>query len=335
MSQKKRYHIHISLVRNENVNLENALEYALSTDYFLTWDLLATHTNFVEYSRQQIDQCDYMIFILGNDYGHLSLSGVSYLHLSYIYASSKRVPMIALVNTQPSQHELLRQRLDLFNLVIKEQGSRAIHFDQTHDGVPDCVRMLEEIKEKFPRSGWVKDTLPLRTLPTDASGDLKSFFVSDRFHIRNSVQPALTASSLERDQKPPELEVRPTQVTPKALNEALLVNYTAHAFEDGNLREISAAYTFSWGNIVQMLQALPQPFTSNMMLTQINDALKDAAMAEALKISPKIHAVSRCQISNIDYQWIKSQLVKKQWLVSVKEERSIRELWQINIIVQA
>lgn len=49
MSQKKRYHIHISLVRNENVNLENALEYALSTDYFLTWDLLATHTNFVEY----------------------------------------------------------------------------------------------------------------------------------------------------------------------------------------------------------------------------------------------------------------------------------------------
>ncbi|MBR7513758.1 hypothetical protein KC219_26715, partial [Mycobacterium tuberculosis] len=69
---------------------------------------------------------------MGNDYGHLSLSGVSYLHLSYIYASSKRVPMIALVNTQPSQHELLRQRLDLFNLVIKEQGSRAIHFDQTH-----------------------------------------------------------------------------------------------------------------------------------------------------------------------------------------------------------
>ena len=70
-----------------------------------------------------------------------------------------------------------------------------------------------------------------------------------------------------------------------------------------------------------MLQALPQPFTSNMMLTQINDALKDAAMAEALKISPKIHTVSRCQISNIDYQWIKSQLVKKQWLVSVKKEQ--------------
>ena len=195
--------------------------------------------------------------------------------------------------------------------------------------------MLEEIKEKFPRSGWVKDTHPLRTLPTGDNGDLKSVFVSDRFHIRNGVQPALTDSSLEGTQQSPEAEARPTQVTPKALNEVLLVNYTAHAFEGGNLQEISAAYTFSWGNIVQMLQALPQPFTSNMMLTQINDALKDAAMAEALKTSPKIHAVSRCQISNIDYQWIKSQLVKKQWLVSVKEERSIRELWQINIIVQA
>lgn len=335
MSQKKRYHIHISLVRNENLYLENALEYALSKDYFLTWDLLATNTNFVEYSRQQIDQCDYMIFILGNDYGHLSLSGVSYLHLSYIYASSKRVPMIALVNTQLNQNELLRQRLDLFNLVIKEQGLRVIHFGQTHDGVSECVRMLGEIKEKFPRLGWVKDTRSLSTLPAAASGDLKSMFVSDRFHIRNGVQPALTDSSLEGTQQSPEAEARPTQVTPKELNEALLVNYTAHAFEGGNLQEISATYTFSWGNIVQTLQALPQPFTSNMMLTQINDSLKDAAMAEALKISPNIHAVSRCQISSIDYQWIKSQLVKKRWLFSVKEERSIRELWQINIIVQA
>ena len=54
MSQKKRYHIHISLVRNENVNLENALEYALSTDYFLTWDLLATHTNFVNTAANKL-----------------------------------------------------------------------------------------------------------------------------------------------------------------------------------------------------------------------------------------------------------------------------------------
>ena len=50
MSDKKRYHIHVCLVRNENSHLEDAIAYALSADYFLTWDLLPTHKSFVEYS---------------------------------------------------------------------------------------------------------------------------------------------------------------------------------------------------------------------------------------------------------------------------------------------
>lgn len=332
MFQKKRYHIHISLVRNDNVYLEDALEYALTTDYFLTWDLLATNDNFVEYSRQQIDQCDYMIFILGNDYGHLSLSGVSFLHLSYIYAASKRVPMIALVSTQPSHSEQLRQRLDLVNLVVKEQGPRAIYFNQQSNGVPECVRLLNDLKDKFPRTGWIKDT---QTTPTASNIDLKSVFVSDRFHIRNQTHPSATLSDLASEKGANEPPIRPTQVTPTELNETLVVNYTAHAFEGGSLREISAAHTFSWGNILQALQSLPQPFTNNMMSNQINDLLKDVAMAEALKISPKIHAVSRCQISNIDYQWLKNLLIQKRWLRSVKQDKSIRQLWQVNIGVQA
>lgn len=335
MFQKKRYHIHISLVRNDNVYLEDALEYALSTDYFLSWDLLATNDNFVEYSRQQIDQCDYMIFILGNDYGHLSLSGVSFLHLSYIYASSKRVPMIALVSTQPSQNEQLRQRLDLVNLVVKEQGPRAIYFNQQSNGVPECVGRLNELKDKFPRTGWLKDTQTTPTASVASNIDLKSVFVSDRFHIRNQTHPSATLSGLASEKITNEPPVRATQVTPAELNETLVVNYTAHAFEGGSLREISAAHTFSWGDILQALQSLPQPFTNNMMSNQINDLLKDVAMAEALTISPKIHAVSRYQISNLDYQGIKSQLIEKKWLVSVKENKSIRELWQINIVIQA
>ena len=101
--------------------------------------------------------------------------------------------------------------------------------------------------------------------------------------------------------------------------------------------EKSAQLIHLAGAILCKCQALPQPFTSNMMLTQINDALKDAAMAEALKISPKIHAVSRCQISNIDYQWIKSQLVKNNgWSRSKKSEVSascgrLTSLYKLNL----
>ena len=84
-------------------------------------------------------------FILGNDYGHLSLSGVSYLHLSYIYASSKRADDC--VSQYQAEHmSYYVNSLDLFNLVIKEQGSRAIHFDQLWWRAWLCAHAWEKSK---------------------------------------------------------------------------------------------------------------------------------------------------------------------------------------------
>ena len=77
-------------MRNEHPEFENALQLALSDEYFLTWDLIAHPSQFMDYSKQQIDRCDYLLFVLGTGYGHLSPSGVSNLHLSYIYANTKR-----------------------------------------------------------------------------------------------------------------------------------------------------------------------------------------------------------------------------------------------------
>ena len=329
MSDKKRYHIHVCLVRNENSHLEDAIAYALSADYFLTWDLLPTHKSFVEYSRQQIDQCDYMLYILGENYGALSPSGVSYLHLNYIYAATTRIPMVALISSQASKNDTSRQRWDLFNLVNKEQGNRTVVYYTVEEGIKDAMRLFDELKTGSSRLGWVRGrhavseiSKPNHPLKNTATTEESALTVT----LAEKPQPSTTTNTAHIG-----VILPPIKVPVDVLQQKVLVNYSAHAYEGGNLRDIMAAHTFTWGEIIGLLQALPQPFTNDMMLRQLNDSLKESALIEASKVSAKVHAVSRCQLSAVDYQWLKNQLIERQWLVSAKEEKSLRELWRINV----
>lgn len=53
------------------------------------------------FARRQIDDCDYVVILLGSQYGEQSVSGVGYMHLEYIYAVSKQKPIIVFMHEQP------------------------------------------------------------------------------------------------------------------------------------------------------------------------------------------------------------------------------------------
>lgn len=309
MPIKQRYHLHVCIVRNEHPEFENALQLALSDEYFLTWDLVASPSQFMDYSKQQIDRCDYLLFVLGSGYGHLSPSGVSNLHLSYIYAMTKRKPMVALVKTQNATSEYSRQRVDLANLIIKDLPTQYILFERTQEAISECQRTLNQMINDVPTIGWVRASKLDRSLRT------------------TGVETPEVFSPTSAKAKP-----TPTPVVKNVLkpNEIVLVNYSAHAYQDGNLQDIIATHTFTWGEVLELLRRLPQPFSSEMMLKQLNDALKNLALVEASKILPNVHAVSRCQINAVDFQWLKQQLLDSNWLSSAKEEHSTREMWRVN-----
>ncbi|WP_410473162.1 DUF4062 domain-containing protein [Faucicola mancuniensis] len=307
MPVKQRFHVHVCIVRNEHPEFENALQLALSDEYFLTWDLIAHPSQFMDYSKQQIDRCDYLLFVLGTGYGHLSPSGVSNLHLSYIYANTKRKPMLALIKSQNATSDYSRQRLDLASMIQKDLLDNAIFYERTQEAVSECQRALNALIGSKPTAGWVRANKPDTSLRT--TGVSKPQVIT----------PVATA--------------KPKVVEPKIILKAedvVLVNYSAHAYQDGNLQDVMAAHTFTWGEVLELLKILPQPFSSEMMLKQLNDSLKNLALIEASKILPNVHAVSRCQINAVDFQWLKQQLVDSGWLVSAKEEHSNRELWRVN-----
>lgn len=333
MPTKQRYHLHICLVRNEDIALENALQVALSDDFFLSWDLIGSPTELNNFSRHQIDSCDYLLLILGDSYGAVGVSGVSALHLSYIYATTKRRPMLSLIKSELSTHPFSRQRNDLAALIDKEanqQMPKPIYYHEWRDALVNFRVALDNLLKEHPKPAWLYPGMvaggseavimssPVTPKPAPDHG-LKSAGAPSAVGMGTPIKTATTAAmQLDFPQ--------PARIT----DEPVIVDYSAHAFQDGNLHTIIGTHIFVWADLLNVLKTLVPPFSTDMLQRRLNDSLKDVAMQEASKNLPNVHAVSRCQINATEMQWLKTQLVNNNWLLKASDTRGTRELWQLH-----
>lgn len=301
--------IHVCLMRNEQPLLENALQDALTPMYHLTWDLIGNPENANTFSRRQIDASDAVLFVLGEDYGTLSPTGVSNLHLNYLYARNKPAPVVALLRSAATLNTVSRQRLELANQVQKEQYERAVLYHDVPQAVEEALRLLSELRVTEQTSTTL---YPTSLIP----------------HINESFKLLPSRKSLQRALIPSQPNPEPS--VQLELDDMVLANYSAHAYQHGNVHDITATYSFSWGEILDLIAQLPTPFSTEMLQRAFNEALKAPALVVVEETMPDAHAVSRCQINSLDLQWIKQQLVDSRWIIPYKDERSTRELWQLN-----
>lgn len=329
MSIKKRYHIHVCLVRNEQPEIEDALQIALADDYFLTWDLIVPPTGLADFTRQQIDVCDYLIFIIGDNYGTLSPSGVSFLHLNYIYAATKRIPMLVFIK-KVKDSQISRQREDLATLIEKEQLNYVYSYHDTASFKQDYQSYLESLIKSNPKVGWQKFrkisnlASSIETNNTETLGLTRPKPILDTELEKTDVFSPILPKEVVKPLALPTLEK-------VAYNDIVWVNYSAHAYQGGNLKDINAVYGFTWQEIIAMLSKLTKPFSTELMQKTLNDSLKKPALEEAQKNMLNVHAVSRCLINAMDFQLIKQQLISNGWIVAVKDERTNREAWEVAV----
>lgn len=124
-------------------------------------------------------------------------------------------------------------------------------------------------------------------------------------------------------------QTKPCQIPDRVYHPALdadepvIVNYSAHAFRAGNLQTIIGNHMFVWAEFAQRAKTLVPPFSTDMLQKRLSELLKDVAMQEACKRFPDVHAVSRCQLNSTDMQWLKTQLVNKNWLLKASDTRDI------------
>ena len=93
----KRYHVFICTSGVDMQAERVVLSQALVSQGFFSWGLEQRTPLTTAFARRQIDDCDYFVLLLGGCYGDLSASGVSYMHLEYIYAVTKQKPILVLM----------------------------------------------------------------------------------------------------------------------------------------------------------------------------------------------------------------------------------------------
>ncbi len=94
----KRYQVFISTSGSEMQPERIVVSQTLVGMGFFSWGLEQRTPLSTTFARRQIDDCDYVVVILGSQYGEQSVSGVGYMHLEYIYAVTKQKPIIAFIH---------------------------------------------------------------------------------------------------------------------------------------------------------------------------------------------------------------------------------------------
>ena len=100
-----RYQVFISTSGSEMQVERAVLMQTLIGMGFFSWGLEQHTPLSSSVARRQIDDCDYVVVLLGSRYGEQSVSGVGYMHLEYIYAVTKQKPIIVFMHEEPSARD--------------------------------------------------------------------------------------------------------------------------------------------------------------------------------------------------------------------------------------
>ncbi len=329
---EKRYHIHVICSPDDQVEMLDGLAIFMEKRAFLTRDLMQGDNESAGYSRRCIDACDYLIMVVGDSYGKLNNTGVSQLHLSYIYAKTKAKPIVIFLKLHQDNATLSRQLAD-FTRMIEQQNSGSIYY---YDEDVCVQEFLAPVYRKFIRehksSGWRKVISKQNGLT--AKGQNKASSI----HI-NSVKPltsnaltsnaSVTVGSLKKDPINEDLLDKnkqfkridaglPIANDSVSLDIEIIVNFTTHAYEEGNLSDINLLASLTWRQVLQVIVDKPMPLPFISFQRAINELVQTMALPIAQQeVSAKIHAVSRTQVSMQDIRWLVAQMLEFGWMTQV------------------
>lgn len=251
--------------------------------------------NFWPVIQQQINECDYYVVMVGGRYGSLSPMGLSYTHREYVYAATRKKPILALVYDQPQllpedKREASRagqMQLENFRqLVSKSDMCREWH---SLIELRELVRtVVPQFVSRHPCDGWVRNGSQVASLET--------------LRLQKRVD------ELERELQGVRDGGRPP-AGPFPQHETLAVHYRGNVFVKGNCKLTDLNEQLSWGQILSCLgPQMLDDITEEGMRQALQKWLAGMALPCAQKVYPNAHAVSSVQISIESFNQIKVRL---------------------------
>lgn len=314
----KRYQVFISTSGAEMQPERIILSQTLVGMGFFSWGLEQRTPLNTAFARRQIDDCDYVVILLGSQYGEQSVSGVGYMHLEYIYAVTKQKPIIVFMHEDPasrdpSLHDTkpeLQEKFKEFRQLLQQEADQVFCYRTLRD-LEMAVRLnMPQMLERYPVSGWVR---PQNTQALhDEIDQLKA-----------------KVAQLERDGGT--REVDPFLSLPKvSMHEVFSFEYRMHAYQDGNFKELKVQKRLTWAQLLAILgSTFINPTPEEFFSKRMNEYLNETGLEDARAEMPRAHAVARAQINIRALHSLKLQMRQNDWIIPSGRDDRQRLLWQI------
>lgn len=322
----RRYHIHVIRADKDQLLALDRLAIFFQARAFLTYDVSSELPKASLYGRQCIDSCDYALMLVGDSYGTVQKTGVSQMHLSYLNAKAKTKPLIILIKKHQPDANISRQLQEFIKLVVRQDNQ--LYYYDTEEDIDQLIvqAYYNTLSNHKVDGGWARGTEELIEFSKQT--------VSERFSDLLSPNKAIKKDeSIEADAEADvavEFVTDSSAIRPIALQESFDVYYSAQAYEGGNLTDVARIMTLTWQEILVVLMNIPTTFSSYGLQNFINRLIAAKAEQEIKQDMPNVHAVSRCQISQDDFNKIQRQLVGANWIqLTTYGNRVSQELWKL------
>lgn len=296
---------------------------------FFAWGLESRTPLSSAYARRHIDDCDYVILLLGSQYGEQSVSGIGYMHLEYIYAVTKQKPIMVIMHQAPEQHATrlleqgqaqpqspeLEQKFRQFRQQLQQDVEHVVLYRERRDLELALRSTMPHMLAHSPSLGWVRPQ-NLQMLQ-DEIDDLR-------------VKLAQAKLQLDPSQNDPFLSL------PKVLiNDVFAFEYRMNAYQDVNFKTLIVMKQVQWIELLKRLAIeFAQPMPEALFSKLINDYLEQTGLADAQRELPRAHSIARVQINIRALATIKQQMRQNQWIVPVGRDDRQRMLWQVTELGQ-
>lgn len=279
-------------------------------------------------ARRQIDECDYVVVLLGGKYGEQSVTGDSYMYLEYKYAATRQKPIFVLMHDKPEQldpNQLeiraeMKQRFHNFREELKQQT----HYTyQTARDIDMQVRLqMPKFIEKYPQVGWIQAT------------QLTALVEKIRL-LEKEVSQQGSTSKLPALRPLDKQETNFDHLPKVALYNEVDIDYTIQAYQGGNFKNIDLIRTFTWLQLIELFAPyFLKPNVEEMFTKAINDHLNTTSLDEVQHMNDLVHAVDRAQANSKVVTMIKQQMHHHEWVVPVSQDAKNRVLWQLTDVAR-
>ncbi|MDQ8952722.1 DUF4062 domain-containing protein [Acinetobacter rudis] len=285
---------------------------------FFIWGLESRSALGRAYSRRQIEDCDYVLLLLGSQYGELSASGIGYMHLEYIYAVTKQKPIIVLMHDQPFERAIelqdsdieLQQKFRSFRHQLLKEVDHVVLYRELRDLESLARRHMPKLIEHHPTIGWVRP-------------QSLQVFQDEIDHLKVK----LAQARMERED---EVFDSFSSLPVVSVDELFSFEYHMHAYQTNYIQELAMTRQLTWGALLQILSGVfRQAQAETLFSIVINDYLKQQALQDAQAEIPQVHTVAQVQVHSRALRSIKQQMYRNDWITPVGRDDRQRKLWKI------